>query len=60
MAVHWEDVFAQQDQINLPGTVDELPNWKRKLIVDLGDWKQDSRLIAITAALRAECRGRAG
>jgi (1->4)-alpha-D-glucan 1-alpha-D-glucosylmutase len=34
-----EDVFGMLDQANLPGTVDQHPNWRRKLPVALEDWK---------------------
>ena len=35
MMVHLEDVLGVAEQINLPGTTDEQPNWRRKLPVDL-------------------------
>ena len=36
--VQLEDVFGQRKQINLPGTVDQYPNWQRKVTVPLEDW----------------------
>jgi 4-alpha-glucanotransferase len=32
-----EDALGERDQVNLPGTVEEYPNWRRKLGVDLED-----------------------
>ena len=34
MVVQPEDVFGQLDQINLPGTTDQYPNWRRKLTLE--------------------------
>jgi len=42
MLVAMEDVFGQVDQVNLPGTVDEYPNWRRKLERPLEEWARDS------------------
>ena len=33
-----EDLLDVSDQINIPGTVDEHPNWRRKLPVPLEQW----------------------
>jgi (1->4)-alpha-D-glucan 1-alpha-D-glucosylmutase len=52
--VAMEDVFAQLEQVNLPGTVDELPNWRRKLLRDLEDWAEDASVRALIDALRSE------
>ena len=54
LLVAMEDVFGQLEQVNLPGTVDELPNWRRKLVRDLEDWAQDPAVRALIDALRAE------
>jgi (1->4)-alpha-D-glucan 1-alpha-D-glucosylmutase len=40
--------------VNLPGTVDELPNWRRKLARDLEDWPEDAAVRAVIDAVRAE------
>jgi 4-alpha-glucanotransferase len=32
-----EDLLAEENQPNLPGTVDEYPNWRRRLAVNAGD-----------------------
>ncbi|TMH55107.1 MAG: 4-alpha-glucanotransferase, partial [Betaproteobacteria bacterium] len=41
LLVAMEDVFGQVEQINLPGTIDEHPNWRRKLERELEDWPRD-------------------
>ncbi len=35
MLVQLEDVLSQTEQVNMPATVDEQPNWRRKLPLDL-------------------------
>jgi (1->4)-alpha-D-glucan 1-alpha-D-glucosylmutase len=54
LLIAMEDVFEQLDQVNLPGTVDELPNWRRKLVRDLEDWAQDPAVRALIDRLSAE------
>ena len=44
LMVQPEDVFELVEQANLPGTVDQHPNWRRKLPVSLERWKSDSRV----------------
>ena len=57
VAVQLDDVFGQPDAQNLPGTIDEHPNWRRKYDVPLealeanpalqkfAGWMQDGRRI---------------
>ena len=54
MMVQLEDVLGQLDQINLPGTTDQYPNWRRKLALNLEQWLDDPRLPALAEALRHE------
>jgi (1->4)-alpha-D-glucan 1-alpha-D-glucosylmutase len=42
-----EDVFELAEQANLPGTVDQHPNWRRKLPVPLEQWALDPRVGAL-------------
>ncbi len=56
LLVAMEDVFGQLEQVNLPGTIDELPNWRRKLGRDLEDWAQDPAVRAMIDTLHAERR----
>jgi len=59
LLVQLEDVACLREQMNLPGTVSEHPNWRRKLEPPLEHWPGDERFVALCAALRAE-RGAAG
>ena len=55
--VQAEDMLGELEQANLPGTVDEHPNWRRKLSVALEAWPGDARISGITQALRSERQG---
>ncbi len=60
MMIWLEDVFGQTDQVNLPGTKrDAYPNWRRRLTINLEEWRDDLRLKRIVEAVAAE-RPRAG
>jgi 4-alpha-glucanotransferase len=50
-----EDVLGLRDQTNVPGTVDEHPNWRRRLPINLRDLKQYAHVAAL-----AEVMARAG
>jgi (1->4)-alpha-D-glucan 1-alpha-D-glucosylmutase len=47
-----EDLFELMEQANLPGTVDQHPNWRRRLPVPLEKWPGDARVAALVAAIR--------
>ncbi len=53
------DVIAEPRQPNLPGTIDEYPNWRLPLPVTLEQLKADPRVADITAAFRVSDRGEA-
>ncbi len=57
MMVQLEDLLGQVEQINLPGTVLEHPNWRRKFPMNLEDLRGDGRVRELFEALRHE-RGR--
>jgi 4-alpha-glucanotransferase len=46
------DVIGETRQPNLPGTIDEYPNWRLPLPVTLEQLKADPRVAEITAAFR--------
>lgn len=50
-----EDVLGLREQTNVPGTVDEHPNWRRRLPVGVHELKSHGRLAVI-----AEVMARAG
>jgi len=52
VVVAMEDVLDVLDQPNLPGTVNEHPNWRRRLPVWLEDLGDDPRLTALGRVMR--------
>ncbi len=54
MIVQLEDVLRQLEQVNLPGTTTERPNWRYKLALDLEELAGDARLRELAAVLAAE------
>jgi 4-alpha-glucanotransferase len=53
-AVRLEDLVGEREPVNLPGTVDDYPNWRRKLPVALEALADQPLWREIAAALRAE------
>ena len=49
--VQAEDMLVELEQANLPGTVDEHPNWRRKLSLNLEEWAEDPRIRGLAEAL---------
>jgi len=56
LVVQLEDVFGCRDQVNLPGTVDQYPNWRRKLPLELEKWEEDGRFAELARRLAPERR----
>lgn len=54
MTVQMEDVFLQTEQVNLPGTTNQYPNWRRKLNLSLEYWTDDPRVGLCFETLREE------
>lgn len=52
--VQLEDLLGQLEQANLPGTVDEHPNWRRKLPLDLESIRQHQTVRETALLLRKE------
>ncbi|PXX90802.1 4-alpha-glucanotransferase [Marinobacter vulgaris] len=57
--VYPEDPLEVLDQINLPGTTDEHPNWRRKLPLEVADLLADPAIKEMAAHLNRE-RGVSG
>jgi len=57
LAVPIEDALGVVDQVNVPGTVTEHPNWLRRLPIKLEDWTARKDIQSLASALRAEGRG---
>ena len=51
MTVQLEDLLGATEQVNVPGTVTEYPNWRRKLALDLEQFGTDPRIDAMVRAL---------
>ncbi|MGE3876541.1 MAG: glycogen debranching protein GlgX [Parvibaculaceae bacterium] len=49
-----DDLFGEIDQLNVPGTDREYPNWRRRNDRPVGDLLSDGRAQAILAILRKE------
>ena len=47
------DVVGEVRQPNLPGTIDEYPNWRMPLPVALEQLQRDPRVERVVAALRS-------
>ncbi|MGE5478191.1 MAG: 4-alpha-glucanotransferase [Bacteroidales bacterium] len=56
MMVQIEDILAMDSQMNLPGTTDQHPNWRRRFPADVPTVLADPRLVALAADL-TEKRG---
>jgi 4-alpha-glucanotransferase len=54
MAVQLEDLLGLVEQANIPGTVDEHPNWRRRLPVALEDIEEQPILRAVLGAIAEE------
>jgi len=52
--VHVEDALGLAEQVNVPGTVDEHPNWRRRLPLPVEALFADARVRALLAALNEE------
>ncbi|SMC24645.1 4-alpha-glucanotransferase [Desulfacinum hydrothermale DSM 13146] len=52
VAISLEDLCGETEQVNLPGTVAEHPNWRRKLSVALEDLNENRRVHLILEAVR--------
>ena len=54
LMVQIEDILGVSDQINIPSTTTQHPNWQRKLPVNLEASLSDRRLLAMSALIRKE------
>jgi 4-alpha-glucanotransferase len=49
-----EDLVGSAEQVNIPGTMSEHPNWRRKLPVDIEELPDGELFRSITHAVRDE------
>ena len=54
MMVQIEDVFGLVEQANVPGTVCEQPNWRRRLDLPVEEWSEYGPLRELAAAICEE------
>jgi 4-alpha-glucanotransferase len=54
LAVQLDDALGTVEQANVPGTVDEHPNWRRKIAVPIEDLKDQALLKAVASAVATE------
>jgi 4-alpha-glucanotransferase len=57
LAVSLEDLLGVVDQPNIPGTIDEHPNWRQRLPVGLDEIASTIDLAALRAAMRERSHG---
>ena len=57
VSVGIEDVLEVKEQVNVPGTVDQHPNWRRRWPLALEDLGTDQRLRRVAAILSRAGRG---
>jgi 4-alpha-glucanotransferase len=60
LLVSLEDALGEVEQVNLPGTIDQHPNWRRRLPVPLEELLQASTLPAVAAVMEASGRKNLG
>jgi 4-alpha-glucanotransferase len=51
LLVQIEDAVAELEQVNLPGTIDEHPNWRRKLSLTVEEILGDPAFVRLCAAV---------
>ena len=56
LAVSLEDVLGVLDQPNIPGTVNEHPNWRRRLPVSIDQMASAVDIAALKSATRERSR----
>jgi 4-alpha-glucanotransferase len=60
LMISLEDALGVVEQVNLPGTIDEHPNWRRRLCVPLEDLLQSSTLRSVATVMDTTGRASAG
>lgn len=55
--VQADDLLGETQQANLPGTVDQYPNWRRRLAIALEEWPAQPRAQALVSAMAERADG---
>ncbi len=53
LMVQLEDILSEAEQPNLPGTVDQHPNWRRRTALSLEQWSRGEMPARLAAAIKA-------
>ena len=56
LMVQFEDLLGERDQVNMPGTTTEHPNWRRRIPLALETLMHDPRVLSLAESLRKEGR----
>ncbi|MGH8160729.1 MAG: 4-alpha-glucanotransferase, partial [Gammaproteobacteria bacterium] len=54
VSIQPEDALDIADPVNVPGTLDEEPNWRRRRFPPWPEWLSDPRFIEVVRAVQAE------
>ena len=54
LMVQLEDLLSEANQVNVPGTIDEYPNWRYKLSLNLEDWPDQLDLEEFAGVINIE------
>jgi 4-alpha-glucanotransferase len=54
LMVQLEDLLGVTEQVNMPGTIDEHPNWRRKLPKTVAEIFGDNDFVRMVAAIKRE------
>jgi (1->4)-alpha-D-glucan 1-alpha-D-glucosylmutase len=54
LMIQTQDLLGEMEQVNLPGTTSEYPNWRRRLWLEIEQWGEDADIAALMETLRAE------
>jgi (1->4)-alpha-D-glucan 1-alpha-D-glucosylmutase len=57
MMLQLEDLLGQTQQVNLPGTIEEYPNWRHKIPLALEDWRGAEQIRRIASTINRERSG---
>jgi 4-alpha-glucanotransferase len=57
LVISLEDLLGITDQVNLPGTVDEHPNWRQRLPIALEELRTHEAVVRVAQIMNAAGRG---
>jgi 4-alpha-glucanotransferase len=57
LMISLEDLLGITDQVNLPGTVDEHPNWRQRLPIVLEELRNHEAVVRVAQIMSLAGRG---